>query len=224
MALTKRFGGVLVGTLASGLLHLGAGGGVYYWFVKREPPPIVAELDLSMTPLVPVLPNAGGGSGAKQPDPWVVSKKKVPLQTPAKIETKEEVAKTESQPAPCEGPNCPDGPVIGQGWGGGNGEGDGQFVPVEQTSRKPRWIKNFITSADYPLIARQEGRDGRVVLTVFIDADGKVRGARLLQGSYEVLNEVALRKVSEAIFSPAFDENGKPVSCKVTLPIRFRLQ
>lgn len=113
--------------------------------------------------------------------------------------------------------------MIGNGWGGGTGEGDGEYVPVEQTSRKPRWIKNFITSYDYPVLARQEGKDGRVVLTVLLDREGRVRDARLLEGSYDVLNEVALRKVKQAIFTPAYNDEGAPVSCKVTLPIRFEL-
>jgi protein TonB len=181
-------------TICSAFVHVGVGGGIYYWFVKRQPPPIVAELDLSMTPLVPTMPNQGGGSGAKQPDSWVIAKPE-----PVKVETKEEVAKEESVGVPCTGENC-NAPLIGQGWGGGNGQGEGQYVPVEQAARKPRWIGNFITAADYPAVARQQGKDGRVILTVLIDDQGHVRDARLLEGSYEVLNEVALRKVKDAVF------------------------
>lgn len=205
------FNGFFTGTFFSMLVHLGGGGGLYYWFVKREPPPIVAELDLSMAPLVPTIPNPGGGRATKPAETWTASTRRKPLPAAtAVVETKEEVMKQEAA-TPCV--DCP-----------ANGEGSGQYIPVEAASRKPRWIKNFITSRDYPAVARQEGKDGRVVLTVLIDAQGRVRDARVLTGSYTVLNEVALSKVREAIFTPAYNEKNKPVSCKVTLPIRFELR
>lgn len=207
------FSNFINGTMVSLMVHLGTGGGMYYWFVKREPPPIVADLDLTMAPLVPTIPNAGGRGGAKPVEDWTISKKKKASAqvTPVAVETKEQVVKQENAAPPCT--NCPT-----------TGDGEGQYIPVEAASRKPRWIRNFITTQDYPPVAREQGRDGRVVLTVLIDSNGRVRDARLLQGSYEVLNEVALRKVKNAVFSPAYDKSNKPVSCKVTLPIRFELR
>lgn len=208
------------------LVHAGVGGGFYYWFMKRQPPPIVADLDLTMSSLVPVAPNAGGGYGAKRAEVWTMPKKgkKAPLPSvaPAAVETKEEVMRQDAVQA-CPEP-CHEISGSGTGWGGGTGEGQGQYIPVEAASRKPRWIRNFITSSDYPLIARRQGKDGLVVLTILIDAEGRVRDAQLQQGGYEALNEVALRKVKQAVFTPAYDDKNRPVSCKVTLPIRFELR
>ncbi len=209
----------------SAAVHMGIGGGAYYYFVKRQAAPIVAELDLSMMSMAPVMPpNKGSGYGAKPAATWTLpqSGKKAPAPVaPAVVEAKEEVTNQENVVA-CPEP-CPQNGV-GNGWGGGTGEGEGQYIPAEAASRKPRWIKNFITTHDYPALARQQGQDGRVVLTVLIDADGRVRDARLLQGSYDILNDVALRKVKEAVFSPAYNDQNKPVSCIVTLPIRFQLR
>jgi periplasmic protein TonB len=206
----------------SGLLHAAAGSGLYGLFTQREHAPIVAELDLSMAPLVPVAPNPGGGRG-KPKEAWVAPRKnqpQPPTAAPEKIETREEVQKQETNDAPCV--DCsPDG--TGDG-GGGAGTGDGAFVPVERTSRKPRWTGNFITSRDYPAVARQEGQDGRVVLSVYLGSDGRVMDVRLLEGSYDILNQVALAKVRQAVFTPAYDRDGRAVSCKITLPIRFQLQ
>lgn len=81
-----------------------------------------------------------------------------------------------------------------------------------------------MTPRDYPPAARRKGKDGRVVMSVFIDETGRVREVRLLQGSDDILNEVALRKVREALFTPAYSQEGQPVACKVTLPIRFQLE
>ena len=97
------------------------------------------------------------------------------------------------------------------------------WVPASETSRKPRWIGNLIDPDDYPSVARQNGSDGRVVLLVHIDTDGKVQEVSLVEGSYETLNEFAVRKVKAGIFTPALDKNGAPVDCEVTLPILFQL-
>jgi protein TonB len=100
----------------------------------------------------------------------------------------------------------------------------GDFAKASDGYRKPKWIGNFITTHDYPLLAKQQGKDGRVVLSVIIDTEGRVRQAELIEGSYEVLNEVALAKVKEAVFSPAYDNAGQAIACKVRLPIRFELK
>lgn len=229
MALVKKIiSGMFSGMMLSTLVHVAVAGSLYYGMVLRQPAPIVAELDLSMAPLVPVVPNAGGGYGAKPAETWTLPKKKehqapVPAQQPQVIETKEEVEKQENT-TPCPEPCNEAQAGNGTGWGGGTGEGEGQYIPVEQASRKPRWIRNFITSRDYPAIARTQGKDGRVVLTILLDEEGKVRDARLLEGSYDVLNEVALRKVKQAVFTPAYDHENRAVSCKMRLPIRFELR
>lgn len=226
MSPAKRvLSGTSAGIIVSTLVHATLASTLYYGLVLRKPAPIVAELDLSMVPLVPMAPNLGGGSGAKPAETWTVPKNAMDTvpQPPPFVETKEEVQNQESQNVLCS--ECPQNPTTDMtGWGYGSGEGEGQYVPAEQAARKPRWIKKFITSQDYPLVARQQGKDGRVVMMVLIDSSGHVRDARLTQGSYEALNEVALRKVKEAIFSPAYDKNNQPISCKVTLPIRFELR
>ena len=137
------------------------------------------------------------------------------------------VAQPEPAPVP-ETDGSPDkpcaAPCADNGGGGGAGEGRGAYIPASQTARKPRWLDNFIRPEDYPRVARETGKDGRVVLNLLIDEMGHVRAVRLLQGAYEALNEVALRKVRDAVFVPAYDKFGRAVACEVTLPIRFELR
>jgi protein TonB len=210
-------GGFALCLILSAAVHAGMAGGLFYWFVTRQPAPIVAELDLSMSPLS--VPNAGGGA-ARPSQAWSVPKKGIAPPPPPAPSLAPPMPEPET-PSVAAKPGAPVG--TGDG-GGGDGSGAGAYVPVELTARKPRWIANFITSSDYPGVARQQGKDGRVVLSVLLDAEGHVRDARLLQGSYEVLNEVALRKIKEAVFAPAYDAADRPVACKVTLPIRFELK
>lgn len=305
MILLKQiFSGTNIGIFLSTLVHAGLGGGLYYTLKAELSPPIVAELDLSMTSLLPAAPPppppppaALGSAPAKQDgsaSPSVREKTAKPerpiapvfseaptrlpevvglpseeteapshevmpvdeTETPAERDGGEEeavsVASAESGPLPemvqgepagtpegapggiPGGDGVPGGVPGGQiggivggqlgGVSGGSTGGSGQFLSASQVAQLPRWVDNLITPRDYPRSARREGKDGRVLLSVFIDAAGRVRDVRLLQGADEALNEVVLRKVREAVFTPAYNREGEPVACKVTLPIRFHLQ
>ncbi|MGD0566601.1 MAG: energy transducer TonB [Candidatus Goldiibacteriota bacterium] len=98
------------------------------------------------------------------------------------------------------------------------------WVPAASTARRPKWIANFISPDDYPAVARQEGNDGRVILRVRIDSSGKINEVILLQGGCQILNEVAIRKVKNGIFTPAYNAQGLPIPCEVILPIKFQLK
>lgn len=210
-------GGVGGGVLASAFAHAGTFAGLSYALARRAPPVIVAELDLSMAAMLP--PNPGGGRAAAPAPVWTAPKHGLPP-APAPVEAALLPA------APEESTPCPEpctASAIGTG-GGGTGESEGRYIPASQAARQPRWISNFITTKDYPQSARQRGKDGRVVLSVLIDASGVVRDARLLQGADEALNELALRKIRQAVFSPAYDADDNPVACQVKMPIRFSLE
>lgn len=210
-------GGVAGCVLASALAHAGAWAGLSYALGRHRTPAIVAELDLSMAAMLP--PNPGGGRAAAAAPAWTASKHSPPPEPAPVVPTPQPPAAEE--PTPCPEPCAAS--AIGTG-GGGTGESQGRYIPASQASRQPRWIANFISSSDYPQAARQQGKDGRVVLSVLIDAGGIVRDARLLQGADEALNELALRKIRQAVFSPAYDAEGHPVACNVKLPIRFSLE
>lgn len=213
--------GLLAGSAWSALAHILAGAGLYGWLMAGEASPIVAELDLSMAPPVAAAPAPGGGRTALGEREWAMRDSINHVEVRPVPETKEEVLRAEDGSA-CAGA-CPEGKGEGAAEGEA-GQGLGGFIPAEQASRGPRWIRNFITSSDYPAVARREGRDGRVILSVWIGRDGRVVDTQLIEGSYDVLNEVAIRKARQAVFRPAYDQDGKPVPCKITLPIRFELR
>ncbi len=186
-----------VGTTASLALHAGVAALLFLWAQGKlglGAKPVLTELDLSAAP-----PAQHLAYGGPQPEaPWLISKKKVQPK-PSKAATPEPAA----TPLP---------------------DNVGNWVPAAQTARKPQWIGNFITPSDYPAAARQEGSDGRVVLRVRIDAQGHVQDVKLLQGRSQSLNEVAVRRLSGALFSPAYTAEGVPVPCEIILPIRFQLR
>ncbi len=103
-------------------------------------------------------------------------------------------------------------------------EQNNTWVPAAQTAHQPRWVGNLIDPDSYPAVARSLGGDGKVVVLARIDIEGKVQEARLCKSSnYEVLDQFAVDKVRNGIFTPAYDAQGSPVPCEVLLPIIFQL-
>ncbi len=76
----------------------------------------------------------------------------------------------------------------------------------------------------YPLMARQRGISGRVVIEAEVTADGRCGAAHVLQSSgHEILDHTALAAVMKWRFVPAA-RNGHPVTATVTIPLNFKLQ
>jgi len=189
------------GTVLSLLLHSVAYGIPYYLLVVRQPEAAVVELDLSPVPRA--APRVKRAPAAPPPaQAWA----------PAKSVAAAERAAAQDEPAAdvtCP-PPCPDRP--------------GEFVPAGLAVAGPRWIEGFITDDDYPDEARRLGQQGTVLLAVYVLADGSVRDARLVKGTYEALNQVALARVRASRFTPALDASGRAIPCKLMLPIRFELK
>jgi len=180
-------------------VHLLVYGLPYYFLVVRIPEGATVELDL--TPMPEVRRAAARGTGAKR-ESWSQARS---LAAAQKAAAKAEAASDAACPPP-----CPDRP--------------GDFVPAGLASSSPRWIDGFITDDDYPPDARKLGIEGPVLLAVFIRMDGTVRDVRLVKGLYKSLNEAAINRVRSSRFTPATDESGRPVPCKLVLPIRFELR
>lgn len=177
---------------------------LYALLVARERAPVTIDLDLSQAPRMPaVTPHRPSRPAAAKS--WTA-----PLAGLAPAPAGATEAAEHADPLTTCPPPCPETP--------------GAYVPAQMAAAAPRWIAGFITDGDYPKLARQQGQDGRVLLSVFIQADGTVRDVKLLQGSYDALNRVALAKVRAARFEPARDESGRPIPSKLLLPIRFELK
>lgn len=75
----------------------------------------------------------------------------------------------------------------------------------------------------YPELARQEGRQGTVVLRTKIDIDGKPKQVEVAVSSgSEILDRAALEYMKLAKFSPALKE-GSPIPAVITFRVRFKL-
>ncbi|PKL51625.1 MAG: hypothetical protein CVV37_05590 [Nitrospira bacterium HGW-Nitrospira-1] len=85
----------------------------------------------------------------------------------------------------------------------------------------PSFLK--MIKPEYPRLARRLGKEGKVVLRLFIDEHGKLVSVELAEKAGYGFDEAAVEAVKASSFRPA-KVNGHPVSCKAALPVRFRLE
>jgi len=91
-----------------------------------------------------------------------------------------------------------------------------EFFAVEQT---PVPIRT--PAPKYPEVARKAGLEGTVFVQFVVGKDGRVKEASVIKGP-AIFQEPALEAVFKFVFKPAI-QNDKPVSVRMTQPIRFRL-
>lgn len=97
-----------------------------------------------------------------------------------------------------------------------------EFIAVEKEP-EPVDFTALQKSVEYPEMAKKIGVEGTVIVQALIGKDGRVKKTRIAKSESELLNEAASKAVAKAPFTPAI-QNGEPVMCWVTIPIRFKLR
>ena len=108
-------------------------------------------------------------------------------------------------------------------------------LPTQQVSRstadrgnaavnhKPRPVAGN-PKPPYPLLARNQGIEGRVVVNVLVSAQGTVKTIRVGQSSgSRLLDNAALQTIKKWRFHPVL-HNGKAVPSSETVPVVFKLK
>lgn len=76
----------------------------------------------------------------------------------------------------------------------------------------------------YPTIARENGTQGRVVVQFVVNRDGSIVDAKVMRGVDPYLDKEALRVINSMPKWKPGKQRGKPVRCRYTVPVMFRLQ
>ncbi len=85
-------------------------------------------------------------------------------------------------------------------------------------------MKYISTAIRYPIIAAENGIQGRVYVTFVVSPQGTVTNVEVTRGVYPELDEEAVRVVNDLPrFSPG-KQRGKPVRVRYSVPINFVLQ
>lgn len=84
-------------------------------------------------------------------------------------------------------------------------------------------FKYLRSCINYPPPAKKENIEGRVILTFIVEKDGSLTDIRVAKSVHPLLDDEAVRVVSEMPNWDPGEEDGNPVRVKFTLPITFRL-
>lgn len=85
----------------------------------------------------------------------------------------------------------------------------------------PKFLRR--TLPIYPVMARRLGKEGRVVLRLTIDEKGNLSNVEVIENAGYGFAEAAVEAARKSAFLPAL-KDGKPVSSRAILPIRFSLR
>lgn len=86
-------------------------------------------------------------------------------------------------------------------------------------------LRSFIANAvKYPVIAQENGIQGKVYVTFVVGKDGSVSNATIARGVDPSLDKEALRVVNSLPKWKPGKQRGKPVNVSYTVPINFVLQ
>lgn len=84
--------------------------------------------------------------------------------------------------------------------------------------------KYIASSIKYPVIAQENGIQGKVYVTFVVNTDGSITDARIARGVDPSLDKEALRVVNGLPKWKPGKQRGKPVRVSYTVPINFVLQ
>jgi protein TonB len=95
---------------------------------------------------------------------------------------------------------------------------------VEKDVQIQGGIESVIKKIVYPETAIHMKIEGKVVARVFVDAKGNVLKIDILKPAHELLNEEAVRVLTEeTVYIPA-QAGGKPAAGAITVPLNFKIQ
>ncbi|HCE57190.1 MAG TPA: energy transducer TonB [Prolixibacteraceae bacterium] len=107
-------------------------------------------------------------------------------------------------------------------------DADKVFIIVEDDPEFPGGelaLRAFIANAiKYPVIAQENGIQGKVYVTFVVGKDGSVKNAVIARGVDASLDKEALRVVNTLPKWNPGKQRGKPVNVSYTVPINFVLQ
>ena len=102
------------------------------------------------------------------------------------------------------------------------------FVVVEQQPEFPggmaALMKFLGDNIKYPVIAQENGIQGRVITNFVVERDGSISDVQIVRGQDPSLDKEAIRVIKTMPKWKPGQQRGKPVRVRFTLPVVFRLQ
>jgi periplasmic protein TonB len=96
--------------------------------------------------------------------------------------------------------------------------------PAEFPGGQTEMMKWIYANVKYPAIARENGIQGRVVVSFVVEKDGSISNPKVLKGVNELLDKEAVRVIKEMPKWKAGRQGEKNVRCAFTMPVSFKLE
>ena len=104
---------------------------------------------------------------------------------------------------------------------------DEVFMVVEDSPEFPGGLEALLKylndNIKYPSICRENGIQGRVIVSFVVNKDGKIVDPEVVKGVNPQLDKEALRVISTMPSWKPGKQRGKPVRVKYSVPVNFRL-
>lgn len=131
-----------------------------------------------------------------------------PLDLDASLDINEPLASLPPPPPPEEEEETDEEPEI--------------FVVVENPPQMIGGLAALSKDLEYPIVARQAGLEGVVVIQVVVDEQGQPNRPQVMRSVHDVLDEAAVAAVLKQRFKPG-TQRGRAVKVQIAVPVRFRL-
>lgn len=96
------------------------------------------------------------------------------------------------------------------------------FVPVEDEPEIIGGLEAVLRNLEYPPMAKRANIQGTVIIFAYLDEKGNILKVEIAKDINAGCGEAAAKAVSKVKFIPG-KQRGKPVRCRVAVPVRFRL-
>ncbi len=222
--LAQKYTGVgLAIAIAVHFAGVGAYGGAQYLNREDENAPVVRVLKYSELGPPPSITNQQALPQVAVSTPMAKPNVGIPVPVPDAEVSPEQTIATQQELSKIAGPMTQGsgGDSVGVSMGNFKVPDDGpppDFVPVE---KEPQIIKQVIPK--YPELAQRAGIEGRVIVKIWVDKDGKPHKAVILKSDAEIFNAPAQEAAMQYRFTPAIMNKG-PVAVWVVIPFTFKLK
>ena len=103
--------------------------------------------------------------------------------------------------------------------------GEDEIFEVVEFSYNGMSLMQYLgKSIKYPTIAQETGTQGRVIVQFVVNKDGSIVDVKVVRGVDPYLDKEAIRVISTMPKWKPGEQRGKPVRCKFTVPVMFKLQ
>jgi protein TonB len=99
------------------------------------------------------------------------------------------------------------------------------FASNDNKSRKVA-VTNYtevLSNIEYPTVCREQAIEGTVLVTINVSKKGNIQGYEFIESPCSDLKNAVEKVIPSLTFQPALVD-GKAISSKITIPVKFELE